>query len=103
MLDQTAQFLTPEESAEVDKALLSSPEKFLTRLTISTAKLLNYIAADLDTSVAALTPQQIIAWFEKEAKIKREQGVNASVLKWQADNLETLTDPTSPVSRGAGE
>jgi hypothetical protein len=34
------QFLTPEESADVDKALLTSPEKFLTRLTISSLRLL---------------------------------------------------------------
>lgn len=83
MLDQTAQFLTPEESAQVDAALMSSPEKFLTRLTLSTHKLLKYIANDLDTPVAELTNEQIIAWFENDAKIKREQGVEASVLKWQ--------------------
>jgi hypothetical protein len=82
MLDQTAQFLTPEESAEVDKALLSSPEKFLTRLTLSTHKLLKYIAQELETPIEELTPEQIIAWFEKDAKIKREQGVEASFLKW---------------------
>lgn len=87
MLDQTTQFLTPEESAEVDKALLSSPEKFLTRLTLSTQKLLRYIAQDSNTSIEELTTQQIIAWFEKDAKIKREQGVEASFLKWQAEDL----------------
>lgn len=88
MLDQSLQFLTPEESAEVDKALLSSPEKFLARLTISTAKLLRVIAADTDTPIAALTAVQITQWFEQDAKLKREQGVNASVLKWQGEELE---------------
>lgn len=90
MFDQSMQFLTPEESAEVDKALLSSPEKFLARLTISTARLLGYIARDLDTAIADLTPQQIVQWFEQDAKVKREQGVNAAVLKWQAEDLEDL-------------
>lgn len=88
MLDQSLQFLTPEESAEVDKALLSSPEKFLARLTISTAKLLKVIATDTDTPIEALTAVQITQWFEQDAKLKREQGVNASVLKWDAENLE---------------
>lgn len=83
----------------MDKALLSSPEKFLTRLTISTARLLSYIAKDLNSPVEELTSQQIIAWFEKEAKIKQEQGVNASVLKWQADNLEVVADPESTISQ----
>jgi hypothetical protein len=88
MLDQSLQFLTPEESATVDKALLSSPEKFLARLTISTAKLLRVIAADLETPIDELTAEQITQWFEKDAKLKREQGVNASILKWQSEDLE---------------
>jgi hypothetical protein len=88
MFDQSVQFLTAEESAEVDKALLSSPEKFLARLTISTAKLLQVIAQDVNTPVDALTPAQIIQWFEQDAKVKREQGVNAAVLKWQSEDLE---------------
>ena len=90
MLDQTLQFLTPEESAEVDKALLTTPEKFLTRLTLSTAKLLAFIAKDLDTSMDALTTEQIIQWFEADSKRKQEQGINASVLKWDAKNLDDL-------------
>lgn len=90
MLEQTAQFLTPEESAEVDKALLTSPEKFLARLTLSTAKLLKYISQDLGTPMEALTTPQIIAWFEKEAKLKREKGVDASFLKWSAEDLSNL-------------
>jgi hypothetical protein len=92
MLDQSVQFLTPEESADVDKALLTSPEKFLTRLTISTSKLLKVIAQDLDTAIEDLTPQQIIQWFEADSKRKQDQGVNASVLKWEAQDLTDLPD-----------
>ncbi len=92
MLDQSLQFLTPEESAAVDRALMTTPEKFLTRLTISTAKLLRAIAQDLDTPIEALTPTQIIAWFEAEAKRKQEQGIQASVLKWDAPNLTDLAE-----------
>lgn len=90
MLDQSLQFLTPEDSAEVDKALLTMPEKFLTRLTLSTAKLLTYIAKELDTPVEKLTTPQIIAWFEADAKRKQTEGINAAVLKWDARNLEDL-------------
>ncbi len=84
-MEQSLQFLTEAESAAVDAALLSSPEKFLARLTISTAKLLTYMAADLGTTVEALTPEQIIGWLEQDAKRKREQGIGAAVLKWQND------------------
>jgi len=78
----SVKFLTPEESADVDRALMSSSEKFLTRLTISSQKLLLYIANDLGISVEELTHQQIIEWIEKDCQIRREQGVEAAVLKW---------------------
>lgn len=81
------QFLTEEESAAVDAALLTTPEKFLARLTLSTGKLLVYIAKDLGTTVEALDNQQIIAWFEADSKRKQLKGINASVLKWDAKNL----------------
>ncbi|TBR60488.1 hypothetical protein B4U84_06410 [Westiellopsis prolifica IICB1] len=76
------QFLSLEESAKVDAALLSSPEKFLTRLTISSLKLLKHIAQEYNVSIEDLTTQQIIAWFEKDGKVRREQGIEAAYLKW---------------------
>ncbi len=78
----STQFLTLEESAKVDAALLSSPEKFLTRLTISSLKLLKYIAQEHDVAIEDLTAQQVITWFEKDSKIRREEGIEASYLKW---------------------
>ncbi|BAW96588.1 hypothetical protein NIES970_15210 [[Synechococcus] sp. NIES-970] len=76
------QFLTPDESLDVDAAQLTSPEKFLTRLTISSQRLLGIIAQDLDCSIEQLSHQQIIQWFEKDAKIRQEQGPETAVLKW---------------------
>jgi len=78
----STQFLTLEESAQVDAALLSSSEKFLTRLTISSLKLLKHIAQEHGVAIEDLTTQQLITWFEKDAKISREQGIDASYLKW---------------------
>jgi hypothetical protein len=79
---QPAQFLTPEESADVDKALLSSHEKFLTRLTISSLRLLKHIAQETGVAMEELSYQQVIEWFEKDGKIRREQGEEAAYLKW---------------------
>jgi hypothetical protein len=76
------QFLSSEESADVDAALLSSSEKFLTRLTISSLRLLQLIAKDTGVAIENLTHQQIITWMEKDSKIRREQGIDAAVLKW---------------------
>jgi hypothetical protein len=77
-----AQFLSAEESYKVDAALLSTPEKFLTRITISSLRVLTHIAKENNLAVEDLTPQQIIAWFEKDSKIRREQGIDAAYLKW---------------------
>lgn len=76
------QFLTLEESADVDAALLTSSEKFLTRLTISSLRLLTIIAKDSGVSIEELTHKQVIDWFEKDGKVRREQGIEAAVLKW---------------------
>jgi hypothetical protein len=81
MLNSTdASFLTPAESALVDQAQLDQSEKFLTRLTISSLRLLMRISATTDIPLTDLTPEQIIAWFEQEARAKGELGT--SVLKW---------------------
>ncbi|WP_036485938.1 hypothetical protein [Myxosarcina sp. GI1] len=76
------QFLSPEESADVDAALLSNSEKFLTRLTISSLRLLTIIAKDTGVAVEELTPKQVITWMENDSKVRREQGIDAAVLKW---------------------
>ncbi|MGC1392997.1 MAG: hypothetical protein WA828_01855 [Coleofasciculaceae cyanobacterium] len=76
------QFLTTEESGDVDKALLSSSEKFLTRLTISSLRLLKQIAKDTGVAIEDLTHQQVVDWFENDGKIRREQGIEAAFLKW---------------------
>lgn len=81
-MNQQQQFLTPEESADVDKALLGSQEKFLTRLTISSLRLLKIIAEDRGVSMGDLTHQQVIDWFEKDGKIRRDKGADAAILKW---------------------
>ncbi|MDX2098207.1 MAG: hypothetical protein SFW36_10570 [Leptolyngbyaceae cyanobacterium bins.59] len=77
-----SQFLTLEESAKVDAALLASHEKFLTRLTISSLKLLRHIAEEAGVPIESLTAEQVIAWFEQDGKVRRDQGPEAAFLKW---------------------
>jgi hypothetical protein len=78
----STQYLTPDESADVDRALLSQSEKFLTRLTISSLRLLGVIAKESGVAIEHLSHQQVINWFEKDAKINREEGKESSTLKW---------------------
>jgi LysM repeat protein len=76
------QYLSSEESADVEAALLTSSEKFLTRLTISSQRFLQKIAQDYQVSIEQLSHQQIIQWFENDSKVKREQGEDAETSKW---------------------
>ncbi len=82
MQQPTNQYLSSAESADIDAALLDSSEKFLTRLTISSLRLLKVIAEDTKVPIAELTHKQIITWFENDSKIRREQGADAATLKW---------------------
>lgn len=77
------QYLSQEESMAIEMALLTSQEKFLTRLTISSLRLLKIIAEDLQVEISNLTPQEIITWMEKDSKIRREEGIDKAVLKWE--------------------
>jgi hypothetical protein len=44
--------------------------------------LLKHIAQELNVAVEDLSVEQVIAWFEKDAKIRQEQGIEAAFLKW---------------------
>ena len=81
MLDQQ-KFLTEEESMAVEASLLTTEEKFLTRLTISSLRLLELIAQDLQVSLDSLTSKQIITWMEEDSKIKQEKGSKYGKLQW---------------------
>ena len=81
MLEQQ-KFLTEEESMAVQSALLTTEEKFLTRLTISSLRLLKIIAQDLEIPVDDLTSQQILVWMEEDSKRKLELGQDAGKLQW---------------------
>jgi hypothetical protein len=76
------QFLTTAEVTAVDRALLSTHEKFLTRITISSLRLLQKISEDRGIPMEQLTPIDVIQWFEADSKRRLEHGDEAAVLQW---------------------
>jgi hypothetical protein len=78
----SSQFLSTEEAVAVDRALLSTHEKFLTRITISSLRLLQKISTDQDVPITDLTPEIVIAWFEADSKRQLEQGKDSATLQW---------------------
>jgi hypothetical protein len=75
-------YLTQSEALEVQTAMLSTHEKFLARITISSLRLLQQIAQEEQVKVEDLTPKQITQWFERDAELKRAQGETAGSLQW---------------------
>ncbi len=63
-------FLTPEESAEVDKALMTSRDRFLTRIALYSLRSLKKIAQE--SAIEETTPQQVLAWVEQDESIPIE-------------------------------
>lgn len=75
-------YLSRAEALDVEMAMLSTHEKFLTRITISSLRMLKQIADEEGAKVEDLTPPQIIKWFERDAELKRSQGDSAGSLQW---------------------
>ena len=75
-------YLTQAEALDVETALLSTHEKFLARITISSLRLLQQISEEEQVKVEDLTPKQITQWFERDAQLKKAQGETAGSLQW---------------------
>jgi hypothetical protein len=77
---ESQEYITTAETITVDGALLSTHEKFLARITISSLRLLIRIGADVGKPIEQLTPAEIIAWLEADSKRQLENG--GAVLQW---------------------
>jgi len=79
---QANQFFTLEDDTIINQALVASYEKNLARVAVHSLSLLRQIAKDTGVAIEDLSTQKIVQWFEKEAKIRVEQGPDAAFLKW---------------------
>jgi hypothetical protein len=77
-MQPSIEFLTPAESARVDAALLSSKEKFSTRLAIYALRCLKQIAQEKGLSVEEVKAEEAIAWIEKDEQIKEQLDLDSS-------------------------
>ncbi|XP_038881387.1 uncharacterized protein LOC120072922 [Benincasa hispida] len=78
---QRRTFLTIEEAGLVEVSGLSTHERFLCRLTISSLNLLRVIAEEEKCSIEELNAGRLCDWFLKD-KLKREQNLDSAVLQW---------------------
>uniref|UniRef100_A0A1D1Z1N6 50S ribosomal protein L23 n=1 Tax=Anthurium amnicola TaxID=1678845 RepID=A0A1D1Z1N6_9ARAE len=80
-------FLSLEEAGLVDISGLSSHEKFLCRLTISSLNLLRVISEQEEVAIEELNAGRICDWFLKD-KLKREQNLESAVLQWDDSGFQ---------------
>ncbi|XP_020269584.1 uncharacterized protein LOC109844844 isoform X2 [Asparagus officinalis] len=80
-------FLSPEEAGLVEVSGLSTHERFLCRLTISSLNLLRVISEQEGIPIEELNAGRICDWFLKD-KLKREQDFESAVLQWDDSNFQ---------------
>lgn len=69
-MQEPADFLTPEECAEVDAALLTAREKFSARVAIYALRSLKQIAQENGVAITQLQPPQIEDWVYQDESLQ---------------------------------
>jgi len=77
---QIAEWVVQDDTVQQLFASDASFQEFFTRIVLSSLKPLRQIAREADCDIADLSVTQVIQWFEKEAKIRLEQGSEATFL-----------------------
>ncbi|KAJ4703358.1 putative Receptor-interacting protein [Melia azedarach] len=80
-------FLSLEEAGLVEISGLSTHERFLCRLTISSLNLLRVVAEQEGCSIEELNAGRICDWFVKD-KLKREQNIGSAILQWDESEFQ---------------
>ncbi|KMZ58023.1 hypothetical protein ZOSMA_7G00520 [Zostera marina] len=80
-------FLTVEEAGLVEMSGLSTHERFLCRLTISSLNLLRIVAEQEGLPIEELNAGSVCDWFVKD-KLKREQNIDTAVLQWDDSDFQ---------------
>ncbi|KZV37124.1 hypothetical protein F511_15044 [Dorcoceras hygrometricum] len=80
-------FLSMQEAGLVEVSGLSSHERFLCRLTISSLNLLRVIAEQEGCPIEDLNAGRVCDWFLKD-KLKREQNLESAVLQWDDSQFQ---------------
>ncbi|HEY9693385.1 MAG TPA: hypothetical protein V6D15_14330 [Oculatellaceae cyanobacterium] len=95
------QFLTREESIKVDAALLTSQDKFVTRLALYALKSLKQLAQETGAPIENITPQQLSAWIEKDETFKQEIENDATFEDFFTRLVISSLNPLKQVSQAA--
>ena len=99
-MQPSTEFLTPEECAEVDKALLTSREKFSARVAIYALRSLKQIAQANGTAITQLDPQQIETWVYEDESL--QGGIDREFRQFFAQLVLASLKPLKQMAQKAG-
>ena len=94
------EFLIPEECAEVDKALLTSHDKFSTRVAIYALRSLKQIAQANGVPIVQLEPQQIEAWVYQDESL--QTGIDREFRQFFSQLVIASMKPLRQIAAAAG-
>jgi hypothetical protein len=91
------EFLTPEECAEVDKALLTSHDKFTARVAIYALRSLKSIAQEYQCDIDGLQPEQIENWIYQDSTL--QQGIDQEFRKFFSQLVISSLNPLKQMAQ----
>ena len=96
------QFLTLDEAHAINGAMLSTMDKFMTRITVSSMRIINKISEEIKVHGEEIAPSQIVNWIESDSQIRKIQGEDAAFLKWTSPHPDLdFEDTRQDVVTGA--
>ncbi|MDY7030888.1 MAG: hypothetical protein SVY10_03150 [Thermodesulfobacteriota bacterium] len=98
-MQPTIEFLTTEEAIKVDAALLSSKEKFSTRLALYALRCLKQIAEEEGIAVESVTPEQVKDWIKKDEMIQQQLELDQSFEQFFTRLVLSSLKPLKQVSQ----
>ena len=93
--------LTPEEAAQVDASLMSSPEKFATRLAIYALRSLDRIAREKGKSIDLITSQEIGTWIASDRTLQGQIELDSSFASFFTNLILSSMRPLQQAARDA--
>ncbi len=102
MMQPLAELLTPQECLEVDKALLSSKEKFSVRLALYGLRVLKQISQETDVAIAEVTNSQVKDWIKRDERIQQQIEVDACFENFFTNLVVASLRPLQQISLETG-
>jgi len=95
------QLLTPEEAHQVDAALLTSKDKFATRVAIYALRSLKQIAVQQAIDPLELEEPEVLAWIKQDEIIRQEGQLNDQFVQFFARLVLASRKPLSQAAAAA--